>query len=44
MSVVGAFQPNALQLAKLRLSRPESPRCGFIALFLKKIPKTPGQS
>ena len=24
------FQPNALQLAKLRLSRPVSPRCGFI--------------
>jgi uncharacterized membrane protein len=31
-------------IAKLRLSRPADPRRGFIALFLKKISKTPGQS
>lgn len=29
---------------KLRLSRPADPRRGFIALFLKKISKTLGQS
>lgn len=43
MSAHGAFQPNALQLAKLRLSRPASPRCGFIPLFLKAFSKTLGR-